>query len=92
MTLSSDGLEVVELPGYTCPLPVFNLALALEDAGCRLTVRRTGEVASLVLSGANGQRPTLTAGTRAEIVKWKLHLIALVDWIEARSGDEVAGP
>ena len=74
----------VELPGYTCPVPVFNLALALEDAGCRLTVRRDGPEPSLLVSGTNGQRPTLTAGTRAEIAKWKPHLIALADWLATR--------
>jgi hypothetical protein len=84
--LSSDGGAFVELPGYTCPVPVLKLALALEDAGCRLTVRRNGTEPSLLVSGANGQRPTLAADTRAEIARWKLHLMALVDWIATQEG------
>ena len=76
--MSSD---FVELPGYTCPVPVFNLALALEDAGCRLTVRRNdGAEPVLLVSGANGQRPTLAADTQAEITRWKRHLIAIAEY------------
>lgn len=75
--------DFVTLPGYTCPTPVLRLALALEDAGCRLTVR-TGATPVLLVSGANGQRPPLAEDTRAEIVRWKTHLIALVEWMAAR--------
>ena len=84
--MSSD---FVDLPGYTCPVPVFNLALALEDAGCRLTVRRDGPEPSLLVSGTNGERPKLSADTRAEIAKWKTHLIELVDWLAAQDQEKV---
>lgn len=88
MGLSSETVELVELPGYTCPVPALKLALALEDAGCQLTVRRNGAAPSLVVSGSNGKRPTLQDDVRTEITRWKMQLIALVDWLAARDGSQ----
>jgi hypothetical protein len=62
-----------------------HLALDLECAGCLLTVRRDGPEPVLLVSGVNGQRPTLADDMRAEIARWKQHLIAIVDWSEAQS-------
>lgn len=84
-TLTSESVELVDLPGYTCPLPALKLAWSLEEAGCRLAVKRNGEsdpVLSVV--GANGKRPSLDEATRAEIIRWKQHLIALTEWVAAR--------
>ena len=83
--------EFVELPGYTCPAPVLELALALENAGYRLTMRRDGLEPVLLVSGNNGERPTLTEDMRLKIARWKQHLITLVDWLAVREGSQEEG-
>ena len=83
--LNSDAIELIDLPGYMCPLPMLKLAWRLEDADCRLAVRRQGDAQPVLLvRGANGQCPSLDEATRGEIVRWKRHLIALVEWVAAR--------
>ena len=63
--------------GPALPWPVIALALALEDRGLIL-VRK---VDTLRVLSKDGTRPTLSEAERAAIVRWKDHLLALVDYM-----------
>ena len=62
--------------GPTLPAEVVHLAQDLELRGVTLSVKS----GSLVATGLNGCKPDLSADDRAQIVKWKLHLIDLVKY------------
>lgn len=70
-------LKIVPLKdGPDIPLPALLLMVDLDLAGNKLSVE--GE--RLVVAGPHNQKPDLSDEERAEIRKWKPHLMALVEY------------
>lgn len=80
----SSDLEFVCLPGYACPRPAVELALALERDGFLLSAAGDGADVKLAVRRIDGGRPVLAAETQEEIRRWKPHLAALAEWIRAQ--------
>ena len=62
--------------GPSLPAEAVYLAQDLELKGVKLSAK----AGSLVATGPNVSKPELSPDERARIVKWKLHLLALVEY------------
>lgn len=93
MALTSEDGELVDLPGYTVPLMALKVGWMLEESGCALSVHRSDDrEPTLRVRGVDGRKPELSSETQNAIRRWKSHLIALTDWIDARAGATHTGP
>lgn len=72
--------EIISFPGFDCPLEALRLLWRLEERGLGLRVQDD----KLIVAGATGTSPALSQDDTAAIRQWKPHLVALVQWCEAR--------